>query len=111
VVVDEEAIDKCVVELTSATQEATAASDPKRRPRADPLPSLPSSIQNEIRLKNRLRWQWQITRHPALKTQINRLNRSVTYQLNEWRNDQWGDALESLDSKDQSLWKMTKPVM
>jgi hypothetical protein len=35
----------------------------------------------------------------------------VTYQLNEWRNDQWTDALESFDSEDQSLWKMTKRVM
>jgi hypothetical protein len=46
-----------------------------------------------------------------LKTQINRLQRSVTYQLNEESNDQWSDALESLDSEDQSLWKMTKRVM
>jgi hypothetical protein len=35
----------------------------------------------------------------------------VTYRLNEWRNEQWTDALESLDSEDQSLWKMTKRVM
>jgi hypothetical protein len=34
----------------------------------------------------------------------------VTYQLNEWRNDQWSDAMESLDSENQSLWKMTKRV-
>jgi hypothetical protein len=44
VVNDEEAIKTCVEELTSAIQEATAASDPKRRPRADPRPRLPTSI-------------------------------------------------------------------
>jgi hypothetical protein len=32
----------------------------------------------------------------------------VTYSLNEWRNEQWSSTLESLDSEDQSLWKMTK---
>jgi hypothetical protein len=48
---------------------------------------------------------------PALKALINCLQRSVTWQLNEWRNDQWSDALESLGSEDQSLWKMTKRVM
>jgi hypothetical protein len=64
---DEEAIDKCVEEMTSAIQEATAASVPKRRPRADPRPPLPASIQDEICLKNRLRRQWQVTRDPALK--------------------------------------------
>jgi hypothetical protein len=36
---------------------------------------------------------------------------SVTYQLGEWRKNQWTDALESVDSEDQSLWKMTKRVM
>jgi hypothetical protein len=35
----------------------------------------------------------------------------VTYRLNEWRNEQWSDTLESLDSENQSLWKMTKRVM
>jgi hypothetical protein len=35
----------------------------------------------------------------------------VTYRLNEWRNEQWSDTVESLDSEDQSLWKMTKRVM
>jgi hypothetical protein len=69
VVKDEEAIDKCVEDLTSAIEEATAASAPKRRPRADPQPPLPASIQDEIRLKNRLRRQWQVTRDPALKAQ------------------------------------------
>jgi hypothetical protein len=111
VVIDEEAVNKCVEELTSAIQEATAASTPRRRPRADPRPPLPASIQDEIRLKNRLRRQWPITRDPVLKAQINRLQRSVTYQPNEWRKDQWSDALESLDSEDQSLWKITKRVM
>jgi hypothetical protein len=58
-----------------------------------------------------LRRQWKVTRDPALKAQVNRFQRSVTYRLNEWRNEQWSDTLESLDSEDQSLWKMTKRVM
>jgi hypothetical protein len=33
---------------------------------------------------------------------------SVTCRLNEWGNEHWSDALESLDSEDQSLWKMTE---
>jgi hypothetical protein len=64
-----------------------------------------------MRLKNRLRRQWQFTWDPALKTQVKRLHRSVTYRLNEWRNEKWSDRLESLDSEDQSLWKMKKRVM
>jgi hypothetical protein len=104
----EEAIGKCVEGLTNAIQEATAAFAPKRRPRADPRPLLPVSIQDEIRLKNRLKRQWQVSRDRALKAQVNRFLRSVTCRLNECRNEQWSDTLESLDSEDQSLWKCRK---
>ena len=53
----------------------------------------------------------KVTRDPALKAEVNRLQRSVTRRLNEWRNDQWSTTLESLNPEDQSLWKMTKRVM
>jgi hypothetical protein len=52
---DEEAIDKCVEELSNVIQEALVASAPRRRPRSDPQPSLPAGIQDEILLKNRLK--------------------------------------------------------
>jgi hypothetical protein len=62
-------------------------------------------------LKNRLKRRWQVTRDPTLKARVNRLQRSVTHRLNECRNEQWSDALESLDSANQSLWKLTIRVM
>jgi hypothetical protein len=37
----------------------------------------------------------QVTRDPALKAEVNRLQGSVTKRLNEWRNDQWNATLES----------------
>ena len=58
-----------------------------RTPGGDSGHQIPAGIQDEIRLKNRLRRRWQVTRDPALKAEVNRLNRSVTRQLNEWRND------------------------
>jgi hypothetical protein len=30
--------------------------------------------------------------------------------MNEWRNDQWSMAVQSLDPEDQSLWKVIEPV-
>jgi hypothetical protein len=84
---DEEAIDKCIEELSNAIQEALAASAPVRRPRSDPLPSLPAGIQDGIRLKNRLKRRWQVTMDPSLKARVNRLQWSVTHRLNEWRNE------------------------
>ena len=62
-------------------------------------------------MKHRLRRQQQITRDSNLRADINRLQRSVTRRLNEWRNDQWRATLESLDPEDQSLWRMTKRVI
>jgi len=62
-------------------------------------------------LKNRPRRQWQITRDPALKAEVNRLQRSVTLCLKEWSHDQWGATPESLDPEDHSLWRITKRVM
>jgi hypothetical protein len=46
-----------------------------------------------------------------METEVNRLQRSVTHQLNEWRNDQRSATLETLEPEDQSLWRMTKWVM
>ena len=105
------AIDTCVENFSGAVLKALTASTPKRHPRDDTQPSIPAGIQDEIRLKNRLRRQWQITRDPALKAEVNRLQSSVSRQLKEWRNDQWSATLEFLDPQDQSLWKMTKRLM
>jgi len=90
---------------------SVAASTPKCRPRDDQRPPIPVGIQNEIRLKNWLRRRWHVSRDPALKAEVNRLQRSVTRRLNEWRNDKWSATFESLDPEDQSLWRMTKRVM
>jgi hypothetical protein len=105
------AIDTRVDYFFGAVLLALVASTPKSRPSDDPRPLFPAGIQDEIRLKNRLRRRWQVTRDPALKVEFNRLQRSVTSRLNEWRNDQWSATLESLDPEDQSLWRMTKRVM
>jgi len=105
------AIDTSVENNCGAVLKALAASTLKRGPRDDPRPPVPAGIQDEIRLKNRMRRQWQITRDPALKPEVNLLQRSVTCRLNEWRNDQWSATLESLEPGNQSLWRMTKQVM
>jgi len=107
----EMAIDTCVENFSGAVLKAPTASTPKRHRRDEPRPPVPAGMQDEIRLKNRLRRQWQITRDPALKAEVNRLQRSVTRRLNKWRNDQWSATLQSLDPEEQSLWRMTKRVM
>jgi len=104
-------IDACVENFSGAILGALEASTPKRRPSEDPHPQIAAGIQYEIRLINRLRIRWQVTRDPALKAEVNRLQRWLTRRLNEWRNNQWSTTIESLNPEDQSLWKMTKRVM
>jgi hypothetical protein len=96
-------IDTCVENFSGAVLKALAASIPKFRPRDDPRLLIPTGIQDEIHLKKRLRRWWRVTRDPALKAEVNRLQMSVTRRLNECRNDQWCATLEFLDPEDQSL--------
>jgi hypothetical protein len=107
---DEATINTCVKGLTASVSKALADSTPKRRQGPDPRPSIQTSIQDKIRLKTQLRRQWRATRDPALKAEVNCLKGSVTNQFNEWRNVEWSNTLEGLDS-DQSLWEMTRRVM
>jgi hypothetical protein len=102
VVNDEEAIEKCVEELTSTIQQATAAPVPKRRTHVNQRPLLPARIQDEIAVNAAVANQ----EGPNLTAQVIRVQGSVTYRLNEWRNEKWSDMLDTLDSENKSLWKM-----
>ena len=102
------AIDTCVENFSVAVLKTLAAFTPKCRPHDDLWPPIPVGIQDDIRLKNRLQREWQVTRDPALKAEVNHVQRSVTRRLSEWRNDKWSAKLESLNSEDHSLWRMTK---
>jgi hypothetical protein len=73
--------------FSGAVLRALAACTPKCDPRDNPRPSIPAGIQDEICLKNRLQRRWQVTRDPVQKAEVNRLQRSVTRWLNDWRND------------------------
>jgi hypothetical protein len=94
------AIDTSFENFFDAVLKAVAASTPNRCPPADPRPTIPAGIYDEIRLKHRLRKQWQFTRYHILRAEVNCLQRSVTRQ-HEWGNDQWSATLESLDREDQ----------
>jgi len=94
------AIDTCVNNFSRAILKALAASTTKCRLCDNPQPPIPAGIQDEIRVKNQLQRQWQITRDPSLRAEVNRLQRSVTRLLNERRNDHWS---ATLDPEDYSL--------
>lgn len=100
---DKVAIDTCAEKLSGAILENLAVFTPKGRPRDDTRPPMAPRIQDEIRPKNRLMRQRHITMDPSLNADVNRLQRSVNRQLNEWRNNQCRATLPSRDPEDQSL--------
>jgi hypothetical protein len=69
------AIDTCVENISGAVLKALAVFTPNCRPRDYSRPLLPANIQDEMRLKKRLRRTWQVTRDPALKDEVNLLQR------------------------------------
>jgi hypothetical protein len=85
------AIDTWIENFSGTVLKALVASTPKCRSRDDPRPPITPGIQEEIRFKYRLRRCWQFT---ALKAEANRLQKSVTHRLNQWRNDQWSETLD-----------------
>jgi hypothetical protein len=66
-------------------------------PQVSPTAPLSGWHTGEVCLKNRLRRQWQITRDPVLKAEVNRLHSLANNRLKEWRKEQWGATLESLN--------------
>jgi hypothetical protein len=105
---DWKAINNCIEDLTSTVLEDLTMSVLKCRPRSNQPPFMPILIQNETRLKNRLKKQWQVFRDLGMKARVDRLQRSATHQLNEWRNGEWGDMIQSLDTEDQPPQKKAK---
>ena len=75
------AMDTCVEKFSGAVLKALAASTPKSRPSDDQRPLIRAAIQDEIHLQDRLLRQWQVTRDPVLKAEVNRLQRSGTRLL------------------------------
>jgi hypothetical protein len=82
-------IDTCVENFSGDNLGALAATTPKRLTDGDPRPQIPAGIQDETRLKNRLRTRWQVTRDPVLRSEVNLHQTLVSRRLNEWRNDHW----------------------
>jgi hypothetical protein len=112
------AIDTSVENFSGAVLKALAVSTSKFRPRHDPRPSIPANIQDEIRLKDRIRRTWQITGDPALKAEINRLHRCCKPKANrleerpvecytQIRPSRRPVALENDQTRDESSYSIT----
>ncbi|KAB0804621.1 hypothetical protein PPYR_01591 [Photinus pyralis] len=101
-------LDEAVALITTTINRAIAASTTTRaKDDWDPL-ALTDIIKELIRDKNRARREYQRSRDPADKAELNRLEREVKTSIWNHRNEQWRQKVESLNPDDGSLWTMSR---
>lgn len=63
-----------------------------------------------IKERRRLRKLYHRTLYPNLKTEINKLSQQISNDIQAVHNQNWEEKLESLNTNDNSLWKMAKAI-
>lgn len=70
--------------------------------------NLPNEIIDLIKLKNRLRKQWQRQPDPDTKTLINTYNKTIRTLIYTHRNTIWQTKLAGVKTSDNTLWQLAK---
>ncbi|GFV49138.1 probable RNA-directed DNA polymerase from transposon X-element [Trichonephila clavipes] len=72
---------------------------------------LPHHIRELIKIKNCFCKQWQLTRNPLLKREVNSLQRQIRTQISELRNKSWHNLLSNLHPEDNSLYNLQRKLV
>jgi endo-alpha-1,4-polygalactosaminidase (GH114 family) len=72
--------------------------------------SLPSHIQELIKTKRRTRSRWQRHNLPSNKCILNNLTNVIKKQVQKHKSKFFEEKYQSLNTKDGSLWKITKNI-
>lgn len=102
------AITKFNTSIVTAVAEASTPTRPKNRS-AHLTP--PIRIANLIKEKNSKRREWQRTRNPLVKTQLNNLTHKVKWELDNLRIQRYKQYIEDLEPGDPGMWKATKRIL
>ena len=92
-------VDNMINIFNSTIKMAIDASVPKRRitPHSKPFPN---NIKVMIQIRNVYRRKW--------KQQMTRLNKSITKEIAEFRNQSWNSMLSNLDKSSPPFWIIAK---
>lgn len=71
----------------------------------------PEYILNLIRIKSRLRREFQRTRCPQLKTRVNNLTHKIKQELDNYRINSYKKFIEELTPNDPGMWRSTKKIL
>ncbi|KAG5666233.1 hypothetical protein PVAND_017809 [Polypedilum vanderplanki] len=100
-------IDTHIEKLTTAIINARDASIPKVIHNQYKI-NLPDSLIGMIKVKNALKCTWRRNRIPSLKSEINRMENKIKYEISQIRNSNWSHKLKSITPGNQSLWKTAR---
>lgn len=100
--------EQALEDLTKAILQAAEEATPPRRDGPPPQITLPEHLLAQIKHKNRVAKEWKLTRNPATRRLLNRLQRELKVALNEHRNQRWSERLSALKVDDNSLWQATQ---
>lgn len=104
-----EQIDSCINVFNTTISESINLSVPKKSP-SDQKKKLPQHILNTIKLRNRLRRQWQRNRIPRLNIEVKLLNNTIKTEIFMFRNSEWNLKLQSLDKNSRPFWNIAKAL-
>ncbi|GFR24289.1 uncharacterized protein TNCT_625501 [Trichonephila clavata] len=105
VIVNEDDIEKSISNLNNKIQEAIHATSTYKAIH-HPVSVIPSQLREKIKQKNRLRKEWQQTKYPPLKTQVNRLQREIKSAITNFHNHIKNTQLKQVNTGDNSLYKL-----
>ena len=101
-------IDNSISNLVKMIQNASNKSIPLAPGNAGKHYMLPPDIKALIKTRNNLRKMYQRTYSEEIRKIKNKLSNVITKKLVNFNNNNWNKKLNSLNIKDNSLWKMAK---
>jgi Reverse transcriptase (RNA-dependent DNA polymerase)/Endonuclease-reverse transcriptase len=110
VIQDAAALDDAVSTLTRAIQTGIDNAIPTVTLTDNSYLDIPTRIRRSIDCKNVIKRQYQRTRDPMLKTQLNRAVRQIHQDIATLRAERWEHKLAKLRLHDNSLWRMTRAL-
>ena len=107
-----ELLENEVIKLTNDIRNASWQSTPASKKRL-PGKNYPSAIRNMIKEERRIRKDWQQTRDPSTKTNLNSLGKFINNAIKELEDASLNKYLSELTNNknaDYSLWQATKGI-
>jgi len=111
--VTKESIDTAIGKITKTILEGKELAVPYTIKKSKSF-DVSSTTKSYIRLRNKLKRQWQRCKEPLLKQSIkstlNLANKQIDKAVHEDRNDNWSQMLSNLPPGDKKFWRIAKVI-